>query len=64
MKKMKFKIFVSCFLVLFLGATIGIAADYPSSPINVIIPWGAGGGTELLLRVLHHLWKKSLVRGY
>ena len=35
-----------------LAATGAIAADFPERPINLIAPFNAGGGTDLLLRGL------------
>lgn len=29
-----------------------VAQDYPNRPISMIIPWGAGGGTDILIRAL------------
>lgn len=28
------------------------AQDYPNRPVSMIIPWGAGGGTDILIRAL------------
>ncbi|MEI6722509.1 MAG: tripartite tricarboxylate transporter substrate-binding protein, partial [Betaproteobacteria bacterium] len=35
-----------------LCALPAFAQDYPSKPINIIVPLSAGGGTDLLARVL------------
>ncbi|WP_341667004.1 Bug family tripartite tricarboxylate transporter substrate binding protein [Alcaligenes sp. SDU_A2] len=37
-------------------ATSAAAADYPSKPINVIVPWGAGGDSDLTTR----LWADAM----
>ena len=34
------------------GASSGTSTDYPSKNVNGIIQWGAGGGTDSLLRPL------------
>ena len=28
------------------------ATDYPDRPVTMIVPWGAGGGTDILVRAL------------
>jgi tripartite-type tricarboxylate transporter receptor subunit TctC len=38
----------------------GGAADFPKKNINVICPWGAGGGTDALLRALCNAVEKEL----
>lgn len=39
-----------------LLATSAAAADYPAKPINVIVPWGAGGDSDLTTR----LWADAI----
>ena len=34
-------------------------ADYPSRPITLIVPWGAGGGTDAVGRMLASLLEKD-----
>ena len=36
------------------------AADYPNKPINVIVPWGAGGDSDLTTRVWADAMEKEL----
>ena len=36
------------------------AQDYPSRPITLIVPWGAGGGTDAVARMLAALMEKEL----
>lgn len=53
-------------LALAAAATLGVAptmaaaADYPSRPITLIVPFPAGGGTDTHLRVLSELVSKEL----
>lgn len=37
-------------IALTLGAGIAAAQDFPERPLNLIVPFNAGGGTDLLLR--------------
>jgi len=37
-------------LALAVGATAAAAQDFPQQPINLIVPFNAGGGTDLLVR--------------
>ena len=36
------------------------AADYPTRPITLIVPWGAGGGTDATARIIGSLMEKEL----
>ncbi len=36
------------------------AQDYPNRPITMIIPWGAGGGTDILIRALTPEMERAL----
>lgn len=36
------------------------AADYPTRPITLIVPWGAGGGTDATARIVGSLMEKEL----
>lgn len=36
------------------------AQDYPSRPVTLIVPWGAGGGTDAVARMLAALMEKEL----
>lgn len=50
---MKKKLSFVCALVLLISCVAGIAlADYPSSPITIICPFGAGGGNDTVARVV------------
>src|SRR5690349_20746884 len=49
-------------LLLCLAALVPAAhaQDYPSRPITLIVPWGAGGGTDAVARMLAALMEKDL----
>ena len=53
------KFFVSMFLVFSL-AFCAFAADYPTQNINGVVQWGAGGGTDSLMRPLSAIAEQSL----
>src|SRR5678815_2949941 len=36
------------------------AQNYPARPITLIVPWGAGGGTDATARILGSLMEKEL----
>ncbi|RCS22904.1 tripartite tricarboxylate transporter substrate binding protein [Phyllobacterium salinisoli] len=44
---------------IFLPATAALA-DYPDRPITLIVPWGAGGGTDSTARIIGSLLQKEL----
>lgn len=44
--------------VLPLGAAAQAAADFPNKPIELVVPFGAGGGTDVLARVFADAAKK------
>lgn len=48
--------------VLALGATAlpAAAQNYPTRPITLIVPWGAGGGTDATARIIGSLMEKDL----
>src|SRR5215475_15009651 len=35
-------------------------AQYPNRPIQLIVPWGAGGGTDATARIIASLMEKDL----
>ncbi len=47
-------------LVLAAAALPAAAADYPTRPITLIVPWGAGGGTDATARIIGSLMEKEL----
>jgi len=60
MRMMRITIFILGFLSLFPWGTIGTAADYPQRPIRMIIPWSAGGGSDVLCRAFQPAFEKEL----
>ena len=54
----RFSIFASLFL---LVACAGVnAQDYPNKPVTIYVPFAAGGGTDLSLRMLEEAVSKNL----
>lgn len=47
------------FLLLF-GASQAVLADWPERPITLIVPWGAGGGTDTVARTLAAVMEENL----
>lgn len=53
-------------LALLLGAaalpltSCGGPSEYPARPITMIVPWGAGGGTDAVARIIAQLLEKEL----
>ncbi len=46
--------------VLSVAMTTSVLADYPERPITLIVPWGAGGGTDATGRMIGTLMEKEL----
>jgi tripartite-type tricarboxylate transporter receptor subunit TctC len=49
-----------CLLALTWLLAGSVFAAYPERPISVIVPWGAGGGTDAVARILAALIEKDL----
>jgi tripartite-type tricarboxylate transporter receptor subunit TctC len=47
-------------LLISLFANAALAADYPVRPITFIVPWGAGGGTDSVARIIASLIERDL----
>lgn len=43
-----------------LGLTSAALADYPERPLTMLVPWGAGGGTDATARIIANLLKEEL----
>src|SRR5437764_8566688 len=51
------------FRMIVIGAlfiTVAAQAAYPERPITMIVPWGAGGGTDATARIIGALLEKEL----
>jgi len=46
--------------ILFVVASATAQAQYPQRPIQLIVPWGAGGGTDATARIIGSLLEKDL----
>jgi tripartite-type tricarboxylate transporter receptor subunit TctC len=61
MKRMLFALFLaSVSLTGFVGEAHCQTADYPNKPVQVIVPYAAGGGTDIIARLIAHYAKDSL----
>lgn len=49
---------VACLFACFLLDSAAFAAAYPEKPVNVILPFGAGGGADLIMRPIEQVAKK------
>ncbi len=47
-------------LALLSAAAPALAQGYPTRPITLIVPWGAGGGTDATARIIASLLEKDL----
>lgn len=47
-------------LALAAASTAALAQTYPNRPITLIVPWGAGGGTDATARIVASLLEKDL----
>src|SRR2546423_4064487 len=45
---------------LLFAAAAGAHAQYPQRPVQLIVPWGAGGGTDATARIIAALLEKEL----
>jgi len=45
---------------MFFAAAIAYAQQYPNRPVQLIVPWGAGGGTDATARIIAALLEKEL----
>ena len=47
-------------LALAAAALPAVAQTYPSRPVTLIVPWGAGGGTDATARIIGSLLEKEI----
>ncbi len=52
--------FGAIFAVLALSLSASAFAQYPNRPITLVVPWGAGGGTDAVARFIASLMEKDL----
>ena len=50
----------ACAALAALAVSTFAAAAYPDRPITLIVPWGAGGGTDATARIIGTLLEKEL----
>src|SRR5207253_4166346 len=54
-------LFTRCLVATLLALLVTAAhAAYPERPITLIVPWGAGGGTDATARIIGSLLEKEL----
>ncbi len=58
MKRLIYAVCCLCLLISF--TTAAMAGDFPERPVQVIVPYSAGGGTDLSARVMADVMKKYL----
>ncbi len=58
-RKLAFVVILSLIMALGIGMSTAFA-KYPERPIQMICPWGAGGGTDACSRIIATLLKKEL----
>jgi len=56
----RFMMAAAAALALGASALPAAAADYPTRPVTLIVPWGAGGGTDATARIIGSLMEKEL----
>lgn len=51
---------VGCVTAVGWTVACGSAAEYPARPLTMVVPWGAGGGTDAVARVIASLMERDL----
>ena len=46
--------------LLLVAIATAAQAQYPQRPVQLIVPWGAGGGTDATARIIAALLEKEL----
>jgi tripartite-type tricarboxylate transporter receptor subunit TctC len=54
------KLLAAAAYALLLAASSAAFAQYPQRPVQLIVPWGAGGGTDATARIIATLLEKEL----
>jgi tripartite-type tricarboxylate transporter receptor subunit TctC len=60
MVMMKIRVAAIALIGLLAGVTSGVADDYPSRPITMIVPFAAGGPTDVVARIMAEGMRPSL----
>jgi len=60
MRSFTLRSFLRAFALIAALAAGAAAAAYPERPITLIVPWGAGGGTDATARIIGSLLEKEL----
>ena len=47
-------------LAMVAGITERVHAEYPERPVTIIVPWGAGGGTDTIIRIFAVGFEKEM----
>lgn len=53
--------FFAAILLAMLGCTPTFAADFPTKPIKIIVPYPPGGGTDVLTRITAKYLQESQI---
>ena len=56
----QFRLALGALVAVILCAAPALAQSYPSRPIRLVVPFGAGGGTDNLARIIEPLVSKAL----
>src|SRR6187200_1608405 len=56
----QFRFALGALFAVILGAGPALAQSYPTRPIRLVVPFGAGGGTDNLARIIEPLVSKAL----
>src|SRR5687768_5061729 len=51
---------LSCAAIVLALNACGAPAEYPNRPITMIVPWGAGGGTDAVARIIASVMEQEL----
>lgn len=60
LKRISFLILVLLLIVFVFGSLMAVASDYPNKPIRCIVTYGAGGGTDMGVRILAQFAEKYI----
>ncbi len=52
LKKARGFVFLGIAMILFLWTMPAMAAEFPTKPVTLIVPWAPGGSTDVCMRVL------------